>query len=117
MTIFTIHGKPQCLPVLVPEGFSWGAALFGWLWLILQGAWVPGLLVLATAFGAAFLSDRIGSPAPLAGLFLAQGMFGRDLVRWWLALRGYQPAGAVAAATRDAALVRLLSERPQFAIP
>jgi hypothetical protein len=35
-------------------------------------------------------------------------------VRWWLGLRGYTQAGPVAAATQDAALLRLLTERPDL---
>jgi hypothetical protein len=116
MIIYTSHVKPQLMPVLVREGFSWGAAIFGWIWLLLQGAWVPALLVLAAAVGALKLAALAHSPAPLVAVFLVQGIFGRDLVRWWLTLRGYQPGGPVAAATYDAALLRLLSERPQYRV-
>jgi hypothetical protein len=112
MIIFTSHVKPGNLPVLVREGFSWGAALFGWIWLLAQGAWVPGLLVLAGAVAALWASSAMGSVAPLVALFLVQGVFGRDLVRWSLGLRGYAPGLPVAAASHDGALLRLLSERP-----
>jgi hypothetical protein len=115
MIIFTSHVKPRRLPVLVREGFSWGAAIFGWLWLLAQGAWVPALLVLAGGLVAGKLMMVTQSVAPLVAIVLVQGVFGRDLVRWWLRLRGYAPASPVAALTHDAALLRLLSERPDLA--
>ena len=115
MIIFTSHVKPQRLPVLVREGFSWGAAIFGWLWLLVQGAWVPALLVLACALAAGKLMTATHSVAPLIALVLAQGVFGHDALRWWFSLRGYQQDAPVAALTHDAALLRLLNERPDLA--
>ena len=38
---YTAHLKPGRTPVLVPEGFSWAAWLFGPLWLAAHRAWVP----------------------------------------------------------------------------
>jgi hypothetical protein len=112
MIIFTSHVKPGALPVLVREGFSWGAAIFGWIWLLAQGAWVPGLLVLAGGLAAASAAHMTGSLAPLVAVNLIQGVFGRDLVRWSLGLQGYAAGLPVAAETHDGALLRLLSERP-----
>lgn len=114
MIVYTSHVKPNALPVLVREGFSWGAAIFGWIWLLVLGAWIPALLVLAAAIGALAVAGSIQSPAPVVALFLVQGVFGRDMLRWSLWLRGYLNAGPVAAATHDAALLRLLSERPEL---
>ncbi len=118
MIVFTSHVPPPArtarLPVLVREGFSWAAAIFGWLWLLAQGAWGPALLVLAGALLAAKLGAMSHSAAPLLALFLVQGMFGRDLVRWWLGLRGWREAGPVVAPSHDAALLRLLAERPEL---
>ncbi len=118
MIVFTSHVAPPDkagrLPVLVREGFSWWAALFGWLWLLVQGAWGPALLVLAGALVAAKLGAVFHSVAPLVAVFLVQGIFGRDLVRWWLGLRGWRPGGPVAACSHDAALLRLLAERPEL---
>jgi len=111
MIIFTSHLKPGKTPVLVREGFSWGAAIFGWIWLLAQGAWVPGLLVLAGAVAAIWAVGATGSIAPLVAVFLVQGVFGRDLVRWSLGLQGYTPGLPVAAASHDGALLRLLDAR------
>ena len=118
MIVFTSHVAPPAksgqLPVLVREGFSWGAAIFGWIWLLFQGAWGPALLVLAAALLAGKLGMVTHSIAPGLAVFLVQGVFGRDLVRWWLTLRGWRPAGPVAAPSHDAALLRLLDERPEL---
>jgi hypothetical protein len=114
MIIFTSHVKPQRLPVLVREGFSWSAAVFGWLWLLVQGAWVPALLLLACVLAVSRLMVATHSMLPLIGLVLIQGVFGRDMLRWWLGLRGYRQDTPVAALTHDAALLRLLNERPDL---
>jgi hypothetical protein len=114
MIIFTSHVKPQRLPLLVREGFSWGAAIFGWLWLLVQGAWVPALLLLAGALAAGKLMALTHSVAPLIAIVLIQGVFGHDLLRWWFSLRGYRQDAPVAALTHDAALLRLLNERPDL---
>ena len=118
MIVFTSHLAPPeqrgRLPVLVREGFSWGAALFGWLWLLVQGAWGPALLLFAAGVAAAKLGVMLHSVAPAVAVFLVQGVFGRDLVRWWLGLRGWRPAGPVAASSHDAALLRLLAEHPDL---
>ena len=47
MRIWTAHLHPARPPVLVQEGWSWGAAAFGPFWLLAHRAWVPGVLVLA----------------------------------------------------------------------
>ena len=111
MMIFTSHLKPGHQPVMVREGFSWAAAIFGWLWLLYHRAWVPAALV----FAASLLLARLGQiVSPLAlglALFLLQGLFGRDLWRWSLALGGYQSGPPVLASNQDAALARLLTER------
>ena len=52
--------RPGAAPVLVREGFAWGALLFGPLWLAAHRAWIPaalalaaGILILALTSGAA----------------------------------------------------------------
>jgi hypothetical protein len=96
---------------MVLEGFSWAAAFFGWLWLLFHRAWVPAALLFAVGLLLLRFSGTFNAPAPALALFLLQGMFGRDLVRWSLAMRGYQPGPPVVAANQDGALARLLTER------
>ena len=47
MRIYTAHLHPSRQPKLLLEGWSWGAFLFGPLWLLLEGAWIAALLDLA----------------------------------------------------------------------
>jgi hypothetical protein len=54
------------------------------------------------------------SGALLIGLFVAQGCFGRDLVRWSIALRGFASGPIIAARDHDAAYARLITERPDL---
>jgi hypothetical protein len=108
--VFTSHLKPGEAPVLVREGFSWGAAVFGWLWLLWQRAWIPAALVFALMLLVTRSGDRWAG-ALLIGLVLLQGCFGRDLVRWSLRLRGYTDGPVVAARNVDGALARLVAER------
>lgn len=105
------------MPELRREGFSLAAALFGALWLLAWGAWIPAALVFAANIAATLLAARWHNPAPQLACLLAQGCFGRDLLRWHLALRGYQPGPAVVAASRDAALLRLITECPELQRP
>jgi hypothetical protein len=109
---FTSHLKPDVVPVLLPEGFSLWAALFGWLWLFRHRAWIPGVLILALGLVLMRLPDSRYASALLLGLMLLQGLFGRDMVRWSLGRRGYTPGPIVAARDEDAALGRLLTEQP-----
>jgi hypothetical protein len=112
--VYTSHVKPGAVPVLVPEGFSWGAAIFGWIWLLFQRAWIAAALLFAAFVIVLTLSPHVSGFALLVGQFLLQGLFGRDLVRWSLAHSGYEPGPVVAAQDHDAALARLLTEQPDL---
>jgi hypothetical protein len=108
---YTAHIKPGRPPILVRESWSWGAFLFGPLWLLAHRAWIPAALELAAAILLARLApDRLQAPAFL-GLALTVGLLGRDMVRWQLARRGYALAHVVAARDEDGALGRLLTAR------
>jgi hypothetical protein len=105
----------EAAPVLVREGFSWGAMIFGPLWLFAHRSWTAGVLALAVAVGIVAL------PAPSLqlplGLLLAWvlGLWAQDWRRWSLARRGYLLAHVVAAPDADAAFARLLTARPDLA--
>jgi hypothetical protein len=113
--IYTAHLRARRPPVLVKEGFSWAALLFGWIWLLFHRAWVPAVVVLAanvligvqTAGGARVVLE--------IALALLLGLTGRDLVRWSLARRGYTLAHVLAARDADSALARLLTGRSDLA--
>ncbi len=114
MRIYTAHTHPTRAPVLVREGFSWGAAIFGPLWLFFHRAWLAAVLVLC----AEVLLGLIPLPPLRFGLELALawllGLFGQDLRRWSLARQGFLLAHVVAGADADAALARLLDRRPDL---
>ena len=110
MNIYTVHEAPDLVPVLVPEGFSWGALFFGWLWLALHGALIAAVALSALLLLLSHARPELRIPL-VVGLTVAQGVFGRDLWRLSLHWRGYAETTAVAAASRDAALLRLADQR------
>lgn len=115
MHIYTTHLRPGSPAVLVREGFSWPAALFGWLWLACHRAWIPAALNFAVAVLAARLAQALGTAWPVLGLLLLQGALARDLRRWSLAQQGFTPGPIVAADDADRAFARLVTERPDLA--
>lgn len=115
MSVWTVHlrdGKPA---VLVPERFSIWAMLFGPLWLLLHGAWIPAVLVGSAEAVIAALAGEVARPVLLLGLAWLVGLAGQDMRRWSLARRRYRLAHVVAAADEDAALARLYAEHPDTA--
>ena len=115
MRFWTAHLRAGSEPVLVREGFSWGALIFGWLWLLLHRAWIPALLLLALGIAiAAGTTD--GVRAILFGtIAVLQGLFGNDLRRWSLERRGYRLEHVVAARDAESAIARLLQNKPELA--
>jgi hypothetical protein len=111
--IWTAHTRPETPPVLVREGFSWGALLFGPFWLFAHRAWVAGVLSLCAAIVLVLLDGRIG-PILVLGLAWLLGLTGRDLWRWSLDRRGFTAAHVIAASNADGAFARLLARRPDL---
>ncbi len=114
MKSYTAHLKPQCPPVLMRDGWSWGGFLFGALWLLVKRAWIPGLLEIAVLVLLFALVPRSLWRPALLGLAVINGLVGRDMVRWALDRRGYVVGHVVLAPNRDAALLRLLTARPDL---
>ena len=115
MRIWTAHLRPRTAPVLVAEGFSWGALLFGGRWLLLHRAWIAGVLALAAGVLIGTLTHGPARGLLEFALAVLLGLTGRDLLRWSLARRGYTLAQVVAAGDADAALARFLTARPDLA--
>jgi hypothetical protein len=109
--IFTAHLRQGAVPVLICEGFSLWAALFGWIWLLWQRAWIPAALVFAVDVLAVRVGGSSAGAAICLGVVVLQGLLGRDLVRWSLGRRGFVDGPIVAARDHDSALARLLTER------
>jgi len=115
MRLWTVHVRKGREPVLVREAFSWGALFFGWLWLLLHRAWIPGALLLALTILVGVLTGGDGRVLLIGAIAVLQGLFGNDLRCWSLERRGYALAHVVAAPDEDGALVRLLDRRPDLA--
>lgn len=116
MRAYTAHLAPNREPVLLLEGFSWGAFLFGPVWLLLRRAWIPALLYVAVGILAG--SRLVPSWATLVvwtAMAVLAGILGRDWVRWSLERRGYREEAVLAARDSDAAYARLLAARPDLA--
>ena len=129
MRVWTIHlpppppppaeaGSPpraaaDAAPVLVREGFSWGAFLFGPLWLLAHRLWLATLLWFAVAALAVLLAPFGGAVVLPAAQFLL-GCHARDLQRRALARRGYAQAHVVVERDEERALARLLAARPDL---
>ena len=113
MKSFSAHTRAGAPPVLVKEGFSWGALVFGPFWLFWQRAWIAGVLALCAWIAASLVSPPF-SGVLLLGLSWLLGASGADLVRWSLERRGFLTAHVIAATTEDAAFARLLAARPDL---
>lgn len=114
MKVWTAHLHPAQPPVLLPEAWSWGAALFGPFWLLANRAWVPGAIVLAIVILLNLVIPGGLRPVLVLGFVLTLGLLGQDLLRWSLARRGYALAHVVAAQDPDAAFARLLDTQPDL---
>lgn len=113
MRYFSVMHAPGREPVLVREGFSPGAFLFGPFWLLARRAWVPGVVALVLFAAACGVH---GAAGPLLGvLAVGAGVWGRDLVRWSWERRGFHLVHVLAARNGEAATARLLAARPDLA--
>ena len=100
-------------PVLIREGFSFWAFLFGPIWLLAHRCWLAGLAVLLALGLFALLPDPYGFACSLT-LELLLGFHGQDLRRWTLARRGWRLAHIVLGQDAEGALVRLLQAEPRL---
>ena len=64
MKIYTALLKADAEPVLVREGFSWGALIFGPFWLAAHRAWIAAAISLAAYVLIAVLVPRAGARHP-----------------------------------------------------
>jgi Protein of unknown function (DUF2628) len=111
---YTAHIRSGTPPVLVREGFSWGALFFGPVWLAVHRAWVPAALSLA-AYVLIVVLTHGGLAAVLLGtLIILLGLSGHDLRRWSLDHRGFLLSQVVAARDELEAMLQLLERRPDL---
>jgi Protein of unknown function (DUF2628) len=114
VNFWTAHVRAGAAPVLVREGFSWGALIFGPFWLAAHRAWIAAALTLAATVLIVFLTGDGVSAALLATLVILLGLSGQDLRRWSLDHRGYLLAQIIVAHTELEALGQLLERRPDL---
>jgi hypothetical protein len=132
MKTYTLHVPPGAQPgdpepleraELIPDGFSWGAFLFTFLWFLAQRLWLAGLgvLILALAVPAGLYAAGVSPGAALLVqvlLAILIGLEANSLKRWTYARRGRPIADIVLASNREEAetkaFARWLQRRPAW---
>jgi hypothetical protein len=112
---WTVHLRPGTAPVLVPEAFSWRAALFGPFWLLAHRAWIPGVLVLCAQAAMTAATPAVLHGVLTVALVWLLGLFGQDCRRWSLSRRGFAFAHVVVGRTGEDAALRLFDQQPELA--
>jgi hypothetical protein len=108
MSIYTVQapigslGKPDFeRAVFLREGFSWGAFIFSFFWLLWQRLWLVAVvwLVAESVLTSLFLKCLSSGSTLLISflLHLLLGLEGNSLLRWRLAQRRYRLVGVVSA--------------------
>lgn len=124
MKVFTVHLRGHGLDpdhdvVLVKEGFSFPAFLFGPLWALWHRHWLLAAAILVTqlivgAAGEILADPLIGAVLSLA-LAALVGLLAGDLRRWVLARKDYVTESVVAGRDPEEALQRFLDQRDDLA--
>ena len=122
MRVYTAHVRhggldPDRDVVLVKEGFSWPAFLFGPLWALTRRLWLVAAAFALALAGIEVLAygielDPVAGTALTLGVSAAFGWLGNDLRRRHLERRGFVFQGVVAGDDFDAALGRFLDRAP-----
>lgn len=100
--------------MLVREGFSWGAFLFGPLWLAGHRAWIPAALALAGGVLIVILLPLAVAAITMFSLAILLGLSGQDFRRWSMDHRGFTLTQVIAAQSEPEALGVLLARRPDL---
>lgn len=124
MLTYTVHEPPNPPAdridraeslVFVKDGFSWTAALFAPIWLLLHRMWWPllGYIVLTALFDLALWSTAVPSDWVLLatiGLHLLIGFEADTLRRWKLDRSGARTLGSVSGRNADECERRFFEE-------
>ncbi len=103
--------------LFLPDGFSWAAFVFSWIWLIWHRLWIAGIVALILQVGSALLLGTSGFS--IAGLLLGfathvlvalegRNHYGNSLIR-----RGWKLEGVISAVDRQTAEEIYFSGLPQ----
>ena len=120
LRVYTVHLPPllsgNTTPVLITEGYSWGAFLLGVIWTLWHRLWIESAALLALFLAVAVIADFIALSEPIeAAIILAIsvliGCSGNDWRRQSLHQRGFRDAGVVVGRGEEDALRRYLDLR------
>ncbi len=121
-TAYVRHGglDPDRDVVLVKEGFSWPAFVFGPLWALTRRLWLAAAAFALALAGIESLAhagdlDPTVRAALTLGISMVFGWIGNDLRRRKLERQGFVFQGVVAGDTIDAAFGRFLDRAPGLA--
>lgn len=119
---YTVHQKEgvEDSTILIREGFSIWAFIFGFLWLFAHRAWAPALLTLALALMLRWLeSAEVATPVMLGVLQLGVqywiGIEARDWQRDALEARGYRMSDIVMETSEERAELRFYERHVMIA--
>jgi len=120
MTVYSVHIRDTGLKptlALVKDGFSWPAAIFGFIWALFIGAWDVALVLIGAqvTVGVA-VPLLIGDPASQLviqlGVSVLIGLIANELRRWSLDRRGLFEEAVVTAHDKEEAERRYLDANP-----
>ena len=120
LRLYTVHLPPpssdDMVPVLIKEGFSWGAFLFNVIWTLWHKLWIESAALLALCLALGVIADFINlsesiETAILQAVGVVVGLSGNDWRRESYRRRGYRDAGVVSGPDAENALRRFLDLR------
>jgi len=120
MSIYSVHildTDSMSDLAVIPDGFSWGAAAFGFVWALYIGAWDLALVLvviqaLAGALIPALFMDAAAQSIAHAGVAIVIGFGVSELRRLLLGFRGLSEVGVVTGESVEAAERRYLDTHP-----
>lgn len=122
MKIFNVLEHPDGKPdrvAFIPEGFSWGALLFGLVWALWHRMWVVAALLFVAASLLTIASHlQFLGPGLATLLNLAIGLVfafeARNLEVMSLERAGFRRSGLIQASNAEAAEIAYFAGRPPF---
>lgn len=120
MSVYSVHVRDTGLKpnlALVKDGFSWPAAVFGFIWALVVGAWDVALVLLGVQIVAGVLvplliGDATAQTVVQLGVSVVIGLIANELRRWSLDRRGLYEDAVVTAHDKEEAERRYLDANP-----
>lgn len=120
LRVYTVHLPPSSvddgMPVLVKEGFSWPALVFGILWTLWHRLWIESAALLALFLALGIILGYADPGEPIESVIMLAvavliGAAAADWRRQSLQRRGYREGGVVSGPDMESALRRFLDLR------